>query len=371
MKTGRINQETVHLFASFIKGTNDLIHSVKPDGTFEFVNHAWLETLGYPENNIESMQLKQVLFPGQFKKHKEVLNMVFEGFSKAGIETTFITKNGESVLTEGNIFPRREGDEIVAATGFFRNITERRKTEVQLKESQARTEFFVDLMVHDLMNITQELLSTFEVLLFDSQLPKSLESLVHEGLAELERASDLISNVRKITRLYTEEHKTHERDLASVVFEAVKRAEKSFPKKKLVFKTTLQEGMYSVLADEFLDDVFFSLIHNSLRFDEKSKVVIDLEIEAIQHTPFLKIQIKDRGPGIPDKEKESIFSRLTHRRESIVGLGLGLTLVRKILENYGAHIHVDDRVDGDHTQGANFVILMRHQRGGQGTEVDA
>jgi PAS domain S-box-containing protein len=363
------SMETLQLFASLIKGTNDLIHSVKPDGTFEFVNRAWLETLGYTANEIKSMRLSQILFPGQLKKHEEVVNQVFEGFSKAGIETTFLTKDGESVIVEGNLFPRKEGDKVIAATGFFRNISERRETEAQLKESRARTEFFVDLMVHDLMNITQELLSTFEVLLYDPQLPKSVEGLVHEGLTELERASDLISNVRKITRLYTEEHASYERDLHTAVQEAARRAETSFPTKKLVLDTDLEDGMYSVMADEFLDDVFFSLFHNSLKFDERNEVKVELEIEGIKHTPFLKLQVKDYGPGIPDEEKETIFSRLSHRRESVVGLGLGLTLVKQILENYGAHIRVEDRVEDDHTQGANFVILLRHQKGDV-TEVD-
>jgi nitrogen fixation/metabolism regulation signal transduction histidine kinase len=46
-----------------------------------------------------------------------------------------------------------------------------------------------------------------------------------------------------------------------------------------------------------------------------------------------------------------------------MGLGLGLTLVRRILNNYGAFIRVEDRVPGQYMKGANFVILMRLDRG--------
>ena len=57
---------------------------------------------------------------------------------------------------------------------------------------------------------------------------------------------------------------------------------------------------------------------------------------------------------------ETLFEKVTHRRESLGGLGLGLSLVKMVLDNYGAFISIEDRVPDDHSKGANFVILMRY-----------
>jgi signal transduction histidine kinase len=99
-----------------------------------------------------------------------------------------------------------------------------------------------------------------------------------------------------------------------------------------------------------------------MKFDEKQEVEVEVDVDIIQHTPFLRIQIKDHGRGIPDEEKEEIFARIAHRREGVLGFGLGLTLVKQILENYGGQILVKDRVDGNHKKGANFVVLLRHEQ---------
>jgi K+-sensing histidine kinase KdpD len=127
---------------------------------------------------------------------------------------------------------------------------------------------------------------------------------------------------------------------------------------------------YMILADEYFEDVFYSLLHNAMKFDESSKVDVEVEVTEIKHTPFLRIEIKDHGPGIPDEQKEFIFDKLTHRRESIMGLGLGLSLVKMALETYGAFIRVEDRVEGKHRQGANFVILVRYEPGSELEQVE-
>ena len=52
-----------------------------------------------------------------------------------------------------------------------------------------------------------------------------------------------------------------------------------------------------------------------------------------------------------------------------MGLGVGLTLVKKIIENYGGYISVQDTVEGDHSKGATFTILLRYQQQPEGIEI--
>ena len=360
--------EKLQLILSLIEGTNDLIQSVTPDGRFEFVNKAWLKTLGYVDDELESLTLKNIIFPGQMKKHSELVGRILAGQKLTNVEVTFVTKDGEQIFTEGNMFPRITDDKIVSVTGFFRDVSERKKSEEKLSESRARTEFFVDCMVHDITNINQEVLSVIELLLMNPEFPEHLKELVTEALDEVDRGSNLIENVRKISSLYSMVPKIEYHDLWTTLTTAAKRIDNIFSNKELVLETNISENQYHVKADEFFSDVFYSLLHNSMKFDKNKKVNIEVHVEEIKHTPFIRIEVKDQGRGIPDEEKESLFDKISHRRDSIAGLGLGLSLVKMALDNYGAYINIEDRVEGDHTKGANFIILLRHEPKGKEAE---
>ena len=354
--------KNVQMIWTLIEGTNDLVHSMKRNGRFDFVNRAWLNTLEYSNEEVLDLTIENVIFPGSLKEYQANASRVFAGERLTNVETTFVSKSGTLVLTEGNLFPRHDGDKVVALQGFYRNVTERKKSEEKLQEERARAEFFVDLMTHDLTNINQEVLSTFEILLLDSTLPAPMTELLKEGLMEVERSSNLIANVKKISQLYAETPASKKMDPAEALSLAAMAVESSFPKKTLKLNTNFRPGQYLVLADDYLKDVFQSLLHNAIKFDEKREVEVEVEASIIRHTPFLRIQIKDHGRGIPDEEKEEIFARIAHRREGILGLGLGLTLVKQILENYGGQILVKDRVEDNYKKGANFVVLLRYEQ---------
>ncbi|MHA2602332.1 MAG: PAS domain-containing sensor histidine kinase [Candidatus Thorarchaeota archaeon SMTZ1-83] len=362
-KGDSIGMESYHLIISLIEGASDLIHSVDSDGCFEFVNNAWLETLGYDESELDSLFLQDIIYPDHLDEHLRLISATLVGESNTGVELAFTTKTGDIVYVEGSLFPRREAEKIIAATGFFRDVSERKIMEMKLKESRARSDFLADLMVHDLTNINQETLSTLEVLLHDPSISGESRSLIQDCLSEVERASNLIINVRKLASLETVVPETMKLDLAEVLEKAAKSVREDFSQKELALETNVKPGQYGLIVDEYLEDVFYSLLHNSMKFDKKDKVKVEVDVEPVIDTPLLKIQIKDHGPGISDSDKKSIFDMRLHRRETILGMGLGLTLVKKILENYGGDIIVKDRVQGNHSRGANFEIVLRWESG--------
>ena len=53
-----------------------------------------------------------------------------------------------------------------------------------------------------------------------------------------------------------------------------------------------------------------------------------------------------------------IFHKRSKKEKNSKGLGFGLTLVKKIIDNYNGEIWVEDKVSGDYSQGSNFIVLI-------------
>lgn len=73
---------------------------------------------------------------------------------------------------------------------------------------------------------------------------------------------------------------------------------------------------------------------------------------------YYKVSIEDNGPGISDELKSKLFQRKQRGRSKTAGSGLGLFLVKKLVEDFHGLVWVEDRVPGDHTQGAKFVVML-------------
>ncbi len=261
-------------------------------------------------------------------------------------------------------FLKEERDLLNAIAERISTAIELKEAELALEEARARVEFFNDLMTHDLNNINQGIILTLELLLNHPALTGQLKEQVTTALEQVMRSVALIKRVKQFTHIENLTQPLSKQDAVPVLRAAIRSVAQAFPHKDLQVKAKLRRGRYWVEADAFLMDVFYNLLHNTMKYDPKETVVVEVEIKPAEEEGFLRIEIRDHGSGIPDKEKERIFARFSpkpaHRWAK--GSGIGLTLVQRIIKRYGGKIWVEDRVPGDHTQGASFIILLSRWR---------
>jgi signal transduction histidine kinase len=114
-----------------------------------------------------------------------------------------------------------------------------------------------------------------------------------------------------------------------------------------------------VVASELLKDVFTNIIGNSI-YHALGPVTVDVLMSKVHEDgrEYYRVSIEDNGPGIPDEMKDKVFSRLQRGMTRASGAGLGLFLVKRLVEDYHGRVWVEDRVPGDHTKGARFVVLL-------------
>jgi signal transduction histidine kinase len=120
-------------------------------------------------------------------------------------------------------------------------------------------------------------------------------------------------------------------------------------------------GNCLVNANELLKDVFVNLIGNAVKHarPDRPLTIGIVEDNVVEHgKTYCRFTIEDNGPGIPDEVKDRLFRRFSRGATKARGSGLGLYLVRTLVEHYGGDIHVEDRVPGDYTKGAKFVVMI-------------
>ncbi|MBZ0275122.1 MAG: hypothetical protein K8I60_03190, partial [Anaerolineae bacterium] len=101
-----------------------------------------------------------------------------------------------------------------------------------------------------------------------------------------------------------------------------------------------------------VERVLQNLVDNALKYTPaEGRVTINAYPQGAQGTPptFIRVNVTDSGPGIPDSYKIRIFDRYVQvegRRGSRRGTGLGLTFCRMVVEAHGGHIWVEDNPGG-------------------------
>ena len=131
-------RESEERYRDLFENATDLIQSVRPDGTYIFTNRHWRETLGYSEDDVARLTMFDVLAPESHDHCRQLFGELMHGGHVACAEATFLAKDGRRVFVEGNLSCSLKEGKPVATRGFFRDITERKRAEAALAESELK-----------------------------------------------------------------------------------------------------------------------------------------------------------------------------------------------------------------------------------------
>lgn len=333
--------------------------TLSPRSVILQVNRAAMKLLGYTEENMIRRNMESFLpgNPADNKSGKLVLDELLQGGSVTGVEILLRKADGKSiwvVVTAGPLDKPGRGSRI----GFMALDIDRRKNAENRERMEAeRANLYLEVATHDLNNINQSILFAMGLLEAQLELPESLRGQMEEATWNVRRSARMIANMRTIITLRDSPPLLEKTDVFSHLVTAIEAVKMDFHWKELTVNSNIEDGMFFVKAHQYIGQVLFNIIHNSAMYDERDNVEIDIKAEVID-TRLLRIEIADRGPGIPDQIKEFIFKRSGHPDAQVVGRGLGLTLADNIVRSVDGEIWVEDRVEGDHTQGAKVVVVL-------------
>ncbi|GAG34024.1 unnamed protein product, partial [marine sediment metagenome] len=171
------------------------------------------------------------------------------------------------------------------------------------------------------------------------------------------RGENLVSNVTKLSEIRSSPSPIQSVDIKNVVSKTVEKIKNLFEHRKIIVQIPSQK--FLVKANDLLQNAIENILFNAIMHNKNE--TIEISIQALRYkinqTPYIKIEFSDNGVGIPDTRKQEIFIT-REEEESKFRTGLGLSLIKKIIEYYEGKIWVEDRIKGDHSKGSNFIILI-------------
>ncbi|HIH01259.1 TPA: GAF domain-containing protein [Thermoplasmata archaeon] len=218
-----------------------------------------------------------------------------------------------------------------------------------------------DLMTHDINNFNQGIMGYVELLLNDRDLTEAQRKFAERALVQVKNNARLIDNMRTLAKVRTMDERAFvPEDLGAAVAEAATVVSRMFTERKLSMASTIRPGKHYVRANGFLRDLFVNVLSNATKFDQSRLVKVDVSVasENFSEGEYWLVSVSDRGRGIPDDRKTTVFERFATGATGIKGFGLGLSIVRTIVDRFGGKIWVEDRVKDDFSKGAVFRILL-------------
>jgi len=142
--------------------------------------------------------------------------------------------------------------------------------------------------------------------------------------------------------------------IEQILEESVKTLADSLALKKVMLKKNFQDELPQILVDgDKLRQVFLNILRNAYEaVDEGGEITISLSLLKERTRKIIKVEIFDNGCGIPDKERDVIFELFYTTKTT--GIGLGLAIARKIIEQHNGSIQLSENAK----KGTSFEILI-------------
>jgi PAS domain S-box-containing protein len=345
---------------SLIESSLDPLVTISPDGVITDVNKATEAVTGYSRHRLINTDFCDYFTEPE--KAKEGYRTAFKQGSVKDYALEIRHKDGRitPVIYNASVY-RDESGRVIGVFAAARDITERKQAENALQDAKDQVELYVDLMGHDINNMNQVSMGFLElahnIIEMEGMLGEDNIILLDKAMDSLKSSSQLIDNVRKLQRERIGLYEPEVLDVGRMI-EDVEKQFHVIPGRDVRI-TCAATGDCIVKANALLKDVFTNLIGNAVKHS-KGALMVNVLVRRVTYNakPCCRIDVEDDGPGIPDALKNTLFDRLSLTTTRAKGKGFGLCLIKMLVDDYRGKFWVEDRVAGDHTKGARFVVVL-------------
>lgn len=356
-------------FVTLVENSTDFIGMCDLDGLPFFVNRAGLEMIGLDDfEQARRTPLKEFFFP---EDQDMIVNQFLPAVRQNGhgeVEVRFRHfKTGAALwMAYKVVMLTNEDCQPVGFATVSQDVTRRKRLEddlrrlaADLSETDRRKNEFLATLAHELRNPLAPMSNMLEVVKRadnDAEVLKSAHETIERQLGQMVRLVDDLLDLNRITHDRLELRRS-EVELNSVIQQAVEVARPLLDTAGHELTVDLPREPVHLNADRArLAQVFGNLLNNSSKYTRQNG---SISLKAERMDDEVVVSVKDNGVGIPPDQLKNIFDmfmqvdRTAERSQG--GLGIGLTLVKRLAEMHGGSIEA--RSDGV-GKGSEFIVRL-------------
>jgi PAS domain S-box-containing protein len=330
-----------------------MITLYEPDAKVLRLNPAFERAVGWSAQDAARVSLMEQCYPEP--AHRERVREFMQSCRDGWMDLRMRTRDGRDLETSWANVRLSSGTQV----GIGLDITDRKRYEEALQEADRRKDEFLAMLAHELRNPLAPIRTAAQVIRLlgtsDANVRRSAE-MVERQVQHLTRLVDDLLDVSRITRGKIKLRKEPV-ELAAVVARAVETARPLLDARAHELTVTLPPEAVRLEADATrLAQVVGNLLANAAKYTaEGGHVWLTAEREG--GTAVLRV--RDTGVGIPPDMLGKVFDLFTQVDRSLArsegGLGIGLTLVKNLVELHGGTVGAYSEGPG---KGSEFVVRL-------------
>jgi PAS domain S-box-containing protein len=359
--------------AAVVESSDDAIVGKTLDGIITSWNNGAERILGYRAEEMVGQSITQIIPPDRAEDLTAILSAIRRGERVDHFETERIRKDGRRIHVSLTVSPIRDAaGRIIGASKIARDVTERKMAEaererllVAAEQARAAAEIanrtkddFLSVVSHELRTPLASILGWVSVLKAQAspeQAARAVATIERSGKIQAKLIEDLLD----VSRIVSGRMRLDFRlvDLPAIMREALESIRPTADAKGVVVHSEIDASAGPVAGDtDRLHQVAWNLLTNAVKFTPAGGSV---EVRLTRRDDDVQLVVRDTGCGIGPEFLPFVFERfrqaeaVTSRRTG--GLGLGLAIVRHLVELHGGEVRVESDGAGC---GATFTITL-------------
>ncbi len=280
-----------------------------------------------------------------------VRKFITNDYRISNAESKELDKHGEIKYILNNNIGIVENGFLIRTWGVQTDITERKKTEKELLETNQELDTFFYKASHDLKGPLASVMGIVNLarLEMQDQITDKYFGMIETSVKRLDRTlMDLI----ELARTRKGANKLNKINLKSLIEEILNSLKHVPDFNRINFEIKIDYNI-EIIADKVLIlSVFQNLIHNAINYCNHQSPWVKIRIITKNHG--IEIEVADNGKGIPEKIKNRVFEMFYRGHPDSTGSGLGLFIVKNALEKMNGTISFESKTN----QGTTFTVYI-------------
>ena len=360
--------------AAIVESSEDAIIAKNLDGIISDWNHGAERMLGYRAEEVIGHPIQLLVPPDRHDEEARILETLRRGEQIEHFETVRVARNGQHVQVSISVAPVRDASgAVVGAASIARDVTTRKALEAEReallhRERDARAaaetanqakDAFLATVSHELRTPLSPILAWVRMLReggFDEERTEHAFEIIERNARA---QGQIIDDLLDVSRIVAGKLRIEVRavDLIPILRSAIEVVRPAAEAKQIGLEVALDTEAGRVVGDpDRLKQVFWNLLSNAVKFTPRGgRVSVALE----RAESGARITVSDTGQGIRPEFLPHVFERFEQADASTTrahgGLGLGLAIVRHIVELHGGTVAVESAGPG---HGARFTVEL-------------